>query len=72
MSYSNQQLNQAIDSAFDKYDKDNSNFIEERDVYSLICDALKHLNARSAPSQQVVKAHTGSAQKSKDNKIAKA
>ena len=45
MSYNDQQLRQAVDAVFDKYDADKSNSLDQQEVFKLINDAMKHMNA---------------------------
>lgn len=45
MSYSDAQIKSAVDAVFGKYDTDNSNSLDASEVYALINDALKHMNA---------------------------
>lgn len=52
MSYSDQQLRDAVDAVFAQYDKDHSNSLDSEEVASLINAALKHLNAGRQVSQQ--------------------
>jgi Ca2+-binding EF-hand superfamily protein len=71
MSYTDQQLRDAVDAVFSKYDKDNSQSLDQNEVYSLICDAMKHMNAGNPPSKQQVDAFVKEADKSGDGKIQK-
>lgn len=49
MSYNEQQLKEAVNKVFDKYDKDNSGTLDASEVTALINDALAHMgNARKA------------------------
>lgn len=43
MSYSDQQIRDAVNAVFQAYDKDNSGSLDSTEVGSLINDALKHM-----------------------------
>ena len=43
MSYSDDDLRNAVNAVFDAYDKDKSGTLETEEVRSLINDALKHM-----------------------------
>jgi len=45
MSYSDQQVRNAVDAVFSKYDTDKSNSLDINEVTNLINDALKHMKA---------------------------
>jgi hypothetical protein len=47
-----QQLKQAIESIFNKYDVDHSGTLEDNEIYSLINDAFKSLGRNKQVSQQ--------------------
>lgn len=51
MSYSEDQLRQAVDQVFTNYDKDHSGFLDVSEVTALINDALKHMNAGRQATQ---------------------
>mgnify|MGYP000893399600 FL=1 len=51
MSYSDDQLRQAVDAVFGKYDTDKNGTLEAGEVFNLINDALKHMNANRQVSQ---------------------
>jgi hypothetical protein len=45
MSYNDQQLRDAVDAVFGKYDTDKSNSLDASEVFNLIKDALKSINS---------------------------
>jgi hypothetical protein len=45
MSYSDQQLRDAVDAVFNKYDTDKSNSLDANEVCNLINDALAHMKS---------------------------
>jgi hypothetical protein len=51
MSYNDQQLREAVDAVFGKYDTDNSNTLSQNEVHSLINDAFKHMNENRQVTQ---------------------
>jgi Ca2+-binding EF-hand superfamily protein len=72
MSYSDQQLREAVDAVFHKYDTDNSNSLESGEVLSLINDALNHLKANRQVTQAEVTNFIKAVDVSGDGKIQKA
>lgn len=68
---SDEQLKQAIDAIFTKYDKDRSGTLEENEIYELIKDAFKSLGRSREVTQQEVKQFIGAIDKNSDGKIAK-
>lgn len=71
MSYSDQQLKEAVDAVFAKYDKDNSSFLDANEVTSLVNDALQHMNAGRQVTQTEVNQFIATVDKSGDGKIQK-
>ena len=71
MSYTDQQLRDAVDAVFSKFDKDNSNSLDANEVANLINEALKHMNAGRQVSQQEVEGFVKAVDKSGDGKIQK-
>ena len=52
MSYSDDQLRQAVDAVFGKYDTDKNGTLEVAEVSNLINDALNHMKANRQVTQQ--------------------
>lgn len=71
MSYNDQQLRDAVDAVFGKYDTDNSNSLDANEVCNLINDALNHMKANRKVSQAEVNQFIAAVDKSGDNKIQK-
>lgn len=65
------QLKQAIDAIFNKYDTDRSGTLEENEIYNLINDAFKSLGRQREVTQQEVKQFIGAIDKDSDGKINK-
>ncbi len=72
MVYTDDQLRQAVDAVFGKYDTDKSNTLEATEVFNLINDALKHMNANRQVTQPEVNQFVQAVDKSGDGKIQKA
>lgn len=68
---SDDQLRQAIDAIFNKYDTDKSGTLEENEIFNLINDAFKSLGRNREVSQQEVKQFISAIDKNGDGKIAK-
>lgn len=49
---SEDQLRQAIDAIFNKYDSDNSGTLEDTEIFNLINDAFKSLGRNKQVTQQ--------------------
>lgn len=45
MGYTDEQLREAVDAVFGKYDTDNSQSLDTKEVYRLITDAMQKLGA---------------------------
>ena len=71
MSYSDQQLREAVDAVFGKYDTDKSNSLDANEVYNLINDALAHMKSNRKVTQAEVNQFIAAVDKSGDNKIQK-
>lgn len=71
MSYSDDQLRQAVDAVFSKYDKDGSNTLEIAEVGALINDALAQMKSGRQASPQEVQQLVANVDSSKDGKISK-
>jgi Ca2+-binding EF-hand superfamily protein len=71
MSYNDQQLKDAVDAVFGKYDKDGNGTLDSTEVYELINDALKHMHSNKEVSQADVKGFISAVDSSGDGKIQK-
>ena len=71
MSYNDQQLRDAVDAVFGKYDTDKSNSLDANEVYNLINDALTHMKSNRKVTQAEVNQFIAAVDKSGDNKIQK-
>lgn len=71
MSYSDQQLRDAVDAVFTKYDADNSGTLEANEVGNLINDALSHMKKNKTVSPAEVQQFVAAVDKNNDGKIAK-
>ena len=71
MSYTDQQLRDAVDAVFGKYDTDNSQSLDAAEVTSLINDALKHMKSNRQVSNAEVQQFVAAVDKSGDGKIQK-
>ena len=68
---SDDQLRQAIDGIFQKYDTDKSGTLEGKEVFNLINDAFKSLNRDKQVKQEDVNQFISAIDKNGDGKIAK-
>lgn len=68
---SDDQLRQAIDAIFNKYDSDHSGTLEGNEIFSLINDAFKSLGRNREVSQAEVNQFVSAIDKNGDGKIAK-
>jgi Ca2+-binding EF-hand superfamily protein len=66
-----EQLRQAIDAIFNKYDADQSGTLEDNEIFTLINDAFKSLGRNKQVSQQEVRQFIQAIDKNGDGKIAK-
>jgi Ca2+-binding EF-hand superfamily protein len=71
MSYSDQQLQQAIDAVFVQYDADKSGTLEFAEVKNLINDAFKKLNNGRSVTDEDVKKFGSHVDSNADGKITK-
>ena len=71
MSYSDDQLRQAVDAVFAKYDSDNSGTLDSNEVANLINDALKHMGHARQVNQAEINQFIKAVDSSGDGKIAK-
>ena len=71
MSVTDEQLRQAVDAVFAKYDTDNSQSLESTEVFNLINDALAHMKSGRQISQAEVDNFIKAVDSSGDNKIQK-
>lgn len=66
-----EQLRQAIDAIFNKYDTDKSGTLESNEIFNLISDAFKSLGRNREVSQEEVNQFIAAIDKNGDGKIAK-
>ncbi len=71
MSYSDDDLRNAVNAVFDAYDKDKSGTLESNEITQLINDALKHMGQGRQVSQQEVNQFIAAVDKNNDGKVAK-
>ena len=71
MSYSDQQLREAVDAVFDKFDTDGSQTLDRGEVLNLINAALTHMGAGRQASKEEVEALIQAVDGNNDGKIAK-
>jgi len=71
MGYTDQQLKDAVDAVFGKFDTDNSGTLEAAEVASLINAALSQMNAGRQATQQEIQSLISAVDKNNDGKIAK-
>ena len=71
MSYSDQQLRDAVDAVFGQFDKDNSGSLDQQEVFNLIQAALSKLGSNQQVNQQQVQQFIQAVDKSGDGKIQK-
>jgi len=72
MSFSDQQLRDAVDAIFKQFDTDNSNSLDANEVGNLINTALKAMSPGKQVSQQEVYQFVKTVDSSGDGKIQKA
>lgn len=68
---SDDQLRQAIDAIFNKYDVDQSGTLQDNEIFNLINDAFKSLGRNRNVSKQEVLQFINAIDKNGDGKIAK-
>ena len=71
MSYSDDQLREAVDAVFGQFDKDNSNTLDSGEVHNLINAALNQMGAGRQATQEEVNSLIEAVDKNNDGKIAK-
>ena len=71
MSYSDDDLRNAVNAVFDAYDKDKSGTLEAGEITQLINDALKHMGQGRSVSQQEVNQFISAVDKNNDGRVAK-
>ena len=71
MSYSDEDLKNAVNAVFDVYDKDKSGTLEADEICQLINDALKHMGQNRNVTQQEVQQFIQAVDKNSDGKVAK-
>jgi Ca2+-binding EF-hand superfamily protein len=71
MSYSDDDLRNAVNAVFDAYDKDKSGTLEVNEVRLLINDALKHMGQNREVTKAEVEQFVAAVDKNSDGKIAK-
>ena len=71
MSYSDDDLRNAVNAVFDAYDKDRSGTLEANEITDLINDALKHMGQNRKVTQQEVEQFIQAVDKNSDGKVAK-
>lgn len=71
MSYSDQQIRDAVDAVFKAFDTDNSNSLDANEVQSLINAALKHMNANRQVNADEIAKFIKAVDSSGDGKIQK-
>lgn len=71
MSYSNEQLRQAVDAVFGQFDADNSGTLDKNEVSNLVNAAFAHINANRQCTPEEVEALVAAADTTGDGKIDK-
>ncbi len=71
MSYSDDDLRNAVNAVFDSYDKDKSGTLEDNEITLLINDALKHMGQGRQVTKQEVNQFISAVDKNNDGKVAK-
>lgn len=71
MSYSDAQLNEAVNAVFKQFDKDNSGTLDSAEVTALINAALKNMNANRNATEAEVAALIKNVDANSDGKINK-
>ena len=71
MSFSDQQLRDAVDAVFNQFDTDKSGYLDSTEVSNLINAALKHMCAGKQVSQQEVNQFVKAVDSSGDGKVQK-
>ena len=71
MVYTDDQIRQAVDAVFDKFDTDKNGSLDANETRNLINTALTSMNAGRQVSEQEVAQFMGAVDSSKDGKIQK-
>lgn len=71
MGYTDQQLRDAVDAVFSRFDADNSGTLEVAEVANLINAALQQMGAGRQATQQEIQSLISAVDKNSDGKIAK-
>ena len=71
MSYSDEDLRNAVNAVFDAYDADKSGTLEANEVKNLINDALKHMGQNRQVTEAEIQQFIQAVDKNSDGKIAK-
>lgn len=71
MSYTEEDLRNAVNAVFDAYDKDKSGTLEANEITLLINDALKHMNQNRQVTESEVQQFISAVDKNNDGKVAK-
>jgi Ca2+-binding EF-hand superfamily protein len=71
MSYSDDDLRNAVNAVFDAYDADKSGTLEKNEITKLINDALKHMGQDRVVTEPEVQQFINAVDKNGDGKIAK-
>ena len=71
MSYNDDQLREAVDAVFDKFDADGSHTLDRGEVCNLVNAALQHMGAGRQASQEEVEGLIQAVDVNGDGKIAK-
>jgi len=69
MSVTDQQINEAVNEVFARYDTDKSNSLDPKEVYSIVKDAFANLDASKKVTQEEVDELVKIADKNGDGKI---
>ena len=71
MSYTDQQLRDAVDAVFGQFDKDGSNTLDPNETAALINAALSQMGCNRQCSQNEIQAFIDAVDKNSDGKISK-
>ena len=71
MSYTDDELRNAVNAVFDAYDTDKSGTLEANEITKLINDALKHMGQNRQVSEGEVQQFIAAVDKNSDGKVAK-
>jgi Ca2+-binding EF-hand superfamily protein len=71
MPRTEEEMKQAVDALFDKFDKDNSGFLDPNELMVFVNTALQQMSANRQASQKEIDDLIAAADKSGDGRIAK-